>query len=215
MTALEREDEDFVETEIEGIGRMVPDGGPFGRVLLPRATNAWELPLDILPAPADWTAVYARPAPLVVEIGCGGGRTIMSMAAEHPEWNCMGVERCGEYYRLMRDRAARKQLANFRCARIDAAYLIKRYFSDASVQQYHIYFPDPWPKKKHLKRRLFNDAFCLDLGHTLQAKRHALLGHGWRGITTARSCRCSADTSASGSTPNRGKMRRKDGRISR
>ena len=160
--------EPFVETEIEGVGRVLPDGGPFGRVLLPKAGNAWELPLDVLPAPADWAAIYNRSAPLVMEIGCGGGRTIMSMAVAHPEWNCMGIERCGEYYRLMRDRAGRKQLANFRCGRIDAAYLIKRYFTDASVQQYHIYFPDPWPKKKHLKRRLFNSAFCTDLKRTLE-----------------------------------------------
>ncbi len=159
----------FVEKEIEGVGRVLPDDGPFGRVLLPKATHAWELPLDVLPVPADWTTVYGRSAPLVVEIGCGGGRTIMSMATAHPEWNCMGIERCGEYYRMMRDRAERKQLPNFRCGRIDAAYLIKQYFTDASVQQYHIYFPDPWPKKKHLKRRLFNASFCTELKRTMEA----------------------------------------------
>ena len=123
-------------------GRVVSDGGPFGRVLLPAPHHAWELPLDTLPAPADWNTVFSRTAPLAVEIGCGGGRTIMTLAADHPEWNCLGIERCGEYYRIMRDRAARRQLANFRCARIDAAFLIRRYFTNASVAEYHIYFPD-------------------------------------------------------------------------
>jgi tRNA (guanine-N7-)-methyltransferase len=148
-------------------GRIVSDGGPFGRVLLPAPHHAWELPLDTLPAPADWNAVFGRTAPLVVEIGCGGGRTIMALAGTHPEWNCMGIERCGEYYRIMSDRAERKQLANFRCARIDAAFLIRRYFQDATVAEYHIYFPDPWPKKRHLKRRLFNAEFCAQLQRTL------------------------------------------------
>ena len=166
----EQEDQvvESAEDTAEGRGRVVPEGGPFGRVFLPTAQDACELPLDELPIPADWSSIYGRTQPLIVEIGCGGGRTIMSMAAAHPEWNCMGIERCGEYYRLMRDRAARKQLANFRCGRIDAAFLIKRYFTDASVQHYHIYFPDPWPKKKHLKRRLFNEAFCTDLKRTLE-----------------------------------------------
>lgn len=149
-------------------GRVVSDGGPFGRVILPSAENAWELPLDTLAQPANWRDVFGRSAPLVVEIGCGGGRTIMTLAAEHPEFNCLGIERCGEYYRIMRDRAARKKLGNFRCARIDAVFFIRRYFADACVREYHIYFPDPWPKKRHLKRRLFKAEFCESLKRTLE-----------------------------------------------
>lgn len=151
-------------------GKVIPCGGPFGRVLLPKAENAWELPLDTLSEPADWEKIYGRAAPFVVEIGSGGGRTVMTLAAEHPEWNCLGIERCGEYYRIMRERAVRKELPNFRCARIDAAYLIQHFVPDAAVHQYHVYFPDPWPKKKHLKRRLFNPAFCADLRRTLEPR---------------------------------------------
>ncbi|HLX63700.1 MAG TPA: tRNA (guanosine(46)-N7)-methyltransferase TrmB [Planctomycetota bacterium] len=157
-----------VATEIEGFGKVLAIGGPFGRVLLPKAESEWELPLDVLPEPADWKEIFGRAAPLVVEIGSGGGRTIMTLAEQHPEWNCLGIERCGEYYRIMRERAARRKFANFRCARIDAAYLIQHYFAGASVHQYHIYFPDPWPKKKHLKRRLFNPDFCAGVKRTLE-----------------------------------------------
>jgi tRNA (guanine-N7-)-methyltransferase len=149
-------------------GKVIPSGGAFGRVLLPSAENKWELALDSLPEPADWEDIFGRQAPLVAEIGSGGGRTVMTLAAAHPEWNCLGIERCGEYYRVMRERAARRQLANFRCARIDAAYLIEHFLPDAAVHQYHVYFPDPWPKKKHLKRRLFNPAFCVQLQRTLE-----------------------------------------------
>jgi tRNA (guanine-N7-)-methyltransferase len=130
--------------------------------------SEFELPLATMGTPADLSAIYGRSAPLVVEIGCGGGRTILGMAAEHPEWNCMGVERAGEYYRMLRDRASKRRLPNFRIARTDAAYLIDRFFADNSVFQYHIYFPDPWPKKRHHKRRLFSENFCASLRRTLQ-----------------------------------------------
>jgi tRNA (guanine-N7-)-methyltransferase len=127
-----------------------------------------EVPQAQLSTPADWSTVYGRQAPLVVEIGCGGGRTITGMATSHPEWNCMGIERAGEYYRLFRERASRRNLPNLKIARTDAAYLIDRFFADNSVFQYHIYFPDPWPKKRHHKRRIFSESFCASLRRTLQ-----------------------------------------------
>jgi tRNA (guanine-N7-)-methyltransferase len=127
-----------------------------------------ELPFPTMGSPADFAAIFGRSAPLVVEIGCGGGRTILGMAAAHPEWNCMGIERAGEYYRILRARAIKRELPNFRIGRTDAAYLLERYFADNSVFQYHIYFPDPWPKKRHHKRRLFSEAFCANLRRTLQ-----------------------------------------------
>ncbi|HYG74101.1 MAG TPA: tRNA (guanosine(46)-N7)-methyltransferase TrmB [Planctomycetota bacterium] len=125
-------------------------------------------PLEQLGEPADFARVYGRSAPLVVEIGCGGGRTIMSMAVAHPEWNCLGIEQAGEYYMLMRERGERRKIPNFRSCRIDAAYLISRFFANECVDQYHIYFPDPWPKKRHRKRRLFSESFCADLKRTLK-----------------------------------------------
>jgi len=129
----------------------------------------FELPaLQELGEQANFERVFARKAPLVVEIGCGGGRTIMSLALAHPEWNCLGIEQAGEYYMLMRERAERRRIPNFRCGRIDAAYLINRFFPDACVDQYHIYFPDPWPKKRHRKRRLLNEGFCADIKRTLK-----------------------------------------------
>src|SRR5579862_1665052 len=140
---------------------------PFGRVILPAATTPSELPLDKLPQPADWAAVFGRNAPLIVEIGCGAGRTLIGMALQRPECDFIGIERAGEYYRELRARVDKRKLANARVARIDAAHLIHHFFADASVTEYHIYFPDPWPKKRHLKRRLFTDPFCADLRRTM------------------------------------------------
>jgi len=128
---------------------------------------AYELTPERLGDNPDWAGVFGRPGPLTVEIGCGGGRTIINMALEHPEWNCMGVELAGEYYRVLHERVGRRDVPNMRISRLDAAYLINRFFPEGCVQAYHIYFPDPWPKKRHHKRRLFSEAFCADLCRTL------------------------------------------------
>ena len=124
-------------------------------------------PLAELGEPADWSKVYGRPGPLTVEIGCGGGRTIIGMAVARPAENFLAVERAGEYYRVLRDRVTKRALPNMRISRLDADYLINRFFPDNSVREYHVYFPDPWPKKRHHKRRLFTEQFCADLRRTL------------------------------------------------
>jgi tRNA (guanine-N7-)-methyltransferase len=126
-----------------------------------------ELPLAALGETHNWAAVFGRKAPLAVEIGCGGGRTLIGMAAIRPDWDFLGVERAGEYYRILLDRAGKRALPNLRITRTEAAYLLARFFPTACVSEYHIYFPDPWPKKRHHKRRLFSDSFCQELRRTL------------------------------------------------
>ncbi len=126
-----------------------------------------ELPLGVLGETKDFAKVYGRSAPLAVEIGCGGGRTVIGMAEARPAWNFLGCERAGEYYRLLLERAEKRLMPNFRITRCDATYLIARFFPDASVHEYHIYFPDPWPKKRHHKRRLISESFCAQLKRTL------------------------------------------------
>lgn len=126
-----------------------------------------EFSLTALGEPADWQKLYGRPGPLTVEIGCGGGRTVISMAEAAPARNFLGIERAGEYYRILRERAAKRALPNLRVTRTDAMYLIARFFPPQCVEEYHIYFPDPWPKKRHHKRRLFTDEFCQDIKRTL------------------------------------------------
>ena len=127
----------------------------------------YELELAQLGEPANWQRVYGRPGPLTVEIGCGGGRTIVNMALANPERNFMGVECAGDYFKILRERTVRRAIENLRISRLDAAYLIERFFPDDCVQEYHIYFPDPWPKKRHRKRRLFSAEFCMQLRRTL------------------------------------------------
>ena len=120
-----------------------------------------------LSLPADWTKVFGRAAPLVVEIGCGGGRFIVSQAQTHPDWNLLAIERANEYFKLLKERIAKRRLTNIRVMRTDAADLVAACFPDRCVSIYHVYFPDPWPKKRHRKRRLFTEAFCAELRRTL------------------------------------------------
>ena len=102
------------------------------------------------PPPA---ALFATRAPLEVEIGSGKARFLVEAARGTPANNFLGIERSLSYYRICRDRVARAGLSNARMVRADG-----RLFAEAlpfsSVRAFHIYFPDPWPKKKQKKRRL-------------------------------------------------------------
>lgn len=120
-----------------------------------------------LQIPADWSKTFGRTAPLVVEIGCGGGRFIIGQAEAHPEWNFAAIERAGEYFRILKQRVVRRRLANMCVLRTDAADLIASCFPDECVATYHVYFPDPWPKKRHHKRRIFTADSCRHLRRTL------------------------------------------------
>lgn len=121
----------------------------------------------MLSVPANWKAVFGRRAPLVVEIGCGGGRYLVGQADAHRERDFVAIELAGTYLNLVRKRVLKRGLTNMRLFKTDAADLIGSCFPDGCVHEYHIYFPDPWPKKRHHKRRLFTPEFCATLRRTL------------------------------------------------
>jgi len=102
--------------------------------------------------------LFGAPMPLEVELGTGKGRFLLERAASAPQVGFLGVERCRKYLTMAAERVARQALANVRLARTTAEDLLFRCLGDASVQTVHVYFPDPWPKKRHLKRRLLGRA---------------------------------------------------------
>jgi len=106
-----------------------------------------------LPEKVDFGEIFGRNGAVHVEIGCGKGTFILSEAREYPEANFLGIEWAGKYYRHAVDRIGRWGLGNVRIIRTDAAYFIARHLSDSTVDSFHVYFPDPWPKKRHHKRR--------------------------------------------------------------
>lgn len=111
------------------------------------------------PSLTDLRQAFERSAPLVVEIGFGNGAALVSMAANEPEFNFVGVEvhepGVGRALRAIEDRG----LSNVRVAMRDAVELLAAQVPPASLEQVRIYFPDPWPKKRHHKRRIIQPEF--------------------------------------------------------
>ncbi len=110
--------------------------------------------------PVDLSGAFGRAAPTEMEIGSGKGRFLLESAAERPERNFLGAELEGEYARLARARAARRGLTNVRFERLDGKAFVRDRLAPGSLAALHVFFPDPWPKKRHRKRRLFDASFA-------------------------------------------------------
>jgi tRNA (guanine-N7-)-methyltransferase len=111
--------------------------------------------VEALPLPK----LFSAENPLQVEIGSGDGSFLTTYAATHPEWNFFGVERLLGRLRKIDRKARRLGLKNLRLMRIEAAYLTRFLLPPKSVHSFHIYFPDPWPKRRHWKNRLITADF--------------------------------------------------------
>jgi tRNA (guanine-N7-)-methyltransferase len=129
--------------------------------------------------------VFGRTAPLEVEIGSGKARFLIASARACPEHDFLGVERALAYYRICRDRLDRLAVPNAFMVRADARIFVTAALAPASVRAFHVYFPDPWPKKRQRKRRLLDGVFLetiaarLERGGTLRiATDHADYGTG-------------------------------------
>jgi tRNA (guanine-N7-)-methyltransferase len=109
----------------------------------------------------DSRSVFGREAPLEIEIGSGRARFLVAAARTNPAHDFLGLERSLSYYRVCRERVARSGLANTRVLRADGRLFVES-LDRNSVRAFHVYFPDPWPKKKQRKRRLL-DAVTLEL----------------------------------------------------
>ena len=103
--------------------------------------------------------MFLRPQPLQVELGSGDGSFLVQYATRHPEWNFIGVERLLGRLRKIDRKGRRAGLENVRGVQIEAAYFLEYLLPKNSVAGLHIYFPDPWPKRKHRKHRLINERF--------------------------------------------------------
>ncbi|MGA2542095.1 MAG: tRNA (guanosine(46)-N7)-methyltransferase TrmB [Verrucomicrobiota bacterium] len=108
----------------------------------------------------DLPHLFPRLQPVEVELGSGDGSFLVDYAARHPQINLIGVERLLGRLRKIDRKGRRAGLANLRCVRMEAWYFLEYLLPENSVQAIHIYFPDPWPKRKHRKHRLINPPFA-------------------------------------------------------
>jgi len=103
--------------------------------------------------------LFPKPQPLEVELGCGDASFLVELARRNPATNFIGVERLlGRISKLDR-KGRRAGLTNLRGVRIESSYFLQWLLPPHSVCALHIYFPDPWPKKRHHKNRLVNESF--------------------------------------------------------
>lgn len=98
--------------------------------------------------------------PLEIEIGSGKGTFLVQQAPHQPQVNFLGIEWAGEFFRYAADRVRRNAITNVRLLRADAVEFIRFRCPDAICTVIHLYFPDPWPKKRHHKRRIVQPAFA-------------------------------------------------------
>ena len=132
-------------------------------------------------APIDWEIFFGNTHPVEIEIGFGKGRFLLEASKRHPKVNYVGVERAQKYVGLTQERFEKYMrhfgvdktsgtFSNVRLVWTEANYFLTRYVPPTSVQAYHIYFPDPWPKKRQRKRRIFrNQDFLSALACTLKS----------------------------------------------
>ena len=112
------------------------------------------------PAPLDWRAVFGNDRPVEVEVGFGTGLFLLTAAQASPGFNFLGVEIVRKYQLFTATRLAKRQVPNVRLACADARLFLRDCVAAASVQAVHVYFPDPWWKKRHHKRRVFTPEFA-------------------------------------------------------
>ncbi len=113
-----------------------------------------DLDLNRVGIPFDWADLFGRWATVDLEVGSGKGKFLLELAAAFPERDFLAVERASKYHQLCCDRAARRGITNVRLLRTTAEDLLFRLLREASLANLYVLFPDPWPKKRHHKRRL-------------------------------------------------------------
>ena len=128
--------------------------------------------------PLDPPALFGRSAPTVLEIGFGNGDALIAAAREHPDWNFLGVEvhRPGVGSLLLKLEA--QQLGNVRVLAADVNEVLAR-LAPGALHAVHLFFPDPWPKKRHHKRRLVQPGFAARLAHALRSGGYLHAATDW------------------------------------
>jgi len=117
----------------------------------------WGIPYQ--PTPLDLDAVFGRRAPRILEIGCGMGETTALIAAQHPQNDYLGIEVHTPGVGSLLKEISTRELANLLVIQHDAVEVMRDMIAPGSLAGIHVFFPDPWPKKRQQKRRLIQPAF--------------------------------------------------------
>ncbi|NDC55006.1 MAG: tRNA (guanosine(46)-N7)-methyltransferase TrmB [Planctomycetia bacterium] len=127
------------------------------------------LALADLPVPLDPATLFPTTAPIELEVGSGKGLFLDTASAARPDCNFLGAELAVGYARLCAARLARRAATNARIIQGDATWLVRGLLPDACLAAIHVYFPDPWWKARHRKRRVLSETFLRHAGRVVPA----------------------------------------------
>jgi tRNA (guanine-N7-)-methyltransferase len=124
--------------------------------------------LEDITAPFEPQTLFGRAAPLEIEVGSGKGMFMEKISGARPERDFVGIEVVKKYARFAAARLARQGRTNAVMIQGDALRFFREWLADESADAIHVYFPDPWWKKRHRKRRVMNEPFLRDIERTLK-----------------------------------------------
>src|SRR2546423_13079579 len=143
--------------------------------------RAYEAAFEYVPksltSALEFDKVFSRPAPLEIDLGCGDGAFLAALAQENPAHNFLGIERLLGRVRSVCRKVARLDLKNARILRMESSYAVTHLLPPSSVTTFHLLFPDPWPTRRHHRRRAFTPEF-------LSSIQRALVGGGLFHVAT-------------------------------
>jgi tRNA (guanine-N7-)-methyltransferase len=134
-------------------------GGTSGSTSGPYETPVQALIVEEARSLPSFTEIFGNANPVEVEIGCGKAKFLMARAAEFPHINFLGIDYVWKWMRFAVERTERRSLENIKFLRADAREAVEHGLAKATVSIFHIYFPDPWPKRRHRKRRIVTADF--------------------------------------------------------
>jgi tRNA (guanine-N7-)-methyltransferase len=110
-------------------------------------------------APVVFSEIFGNSNPVEMEIGCGKGKFLVARSIANPGTNFLGVDRVSKFMNIGKTRAQKRELPNIRFIRAEAKAFLTDAIAPGSVSIFHIYFSDPWPKRRHQPRRVFTEEF--------------------------------------------------------
>lgn len=121
-----------------------------------------------VPRPVTGKALFGNDRPLELEIGSGKGTFLLAESGARPEVNFLGIEYARRYWIFAADRLRRAERGNARVVLAEASEFVREFIEKETLSAIHVYFPDPWPKNRHHRRRLLQTAFVEELASKLK-----------------------------------------------
>ena len=158
-----------------------------------RLLPTWGIPYA--PEAIDFKRIFGRDGPMILEIGFGMGETTAEIAQQNPQWNILGLEVYRPGIGALLSKIEQRGLTNIRVIEHDAVEVLAHMVPDDYLDGVHIYFPDPWPKKRHHKRRLIQSPFLSQLVQKLKPGGYLHMATDWPDYATQMLEVCSQEIS--------------------